>query len=74
MSIPESAQTKTSCNYAMNLGNPMQQPELAMPAALSSFQVGGMSGLWGNCTPRPSKTEKISSDLIAEPEFDMLLD
>lgn len=72
--LPPSSQTKTSCNYAMNRGNPLQKPEFAMPAALSSFQVGGRSGLWGCCTPRPTKTEMISPELIPEAEMKELLD
>lgn len=71
--LPPSALTYTTCNYGKNRSNPDQKPEYAMPSAFSSFQVGGMAGHWTCCTPRPYKSERISTDIIPEAEFNDLL-
>lgn len=64
--LPPSSLTYSTCNYGMNRSNPNQKPQFAMPAASTSFQVGGLGGHWTCCTPRPYKTERISTDLIPE--------
>lgn len=46
-------------HYPMNSENPDQQDWENMPAAASSFNVGGMGGHWTCCTPRPTPIERI---------------
>jgi pyranose oxidase len=45
--------------YQINGGNPEQQDWENIPAAASSFNVGGMAAHWTCCTPRPEPIERI---------------
>jgi pyranose oxidase len=56
--------------YAINGGNPDQADWDNMPAAASSFNVGGMGGHWTCCTPRPVGPERIP--FIPDNELDDL--
>lgn len=58
--------------YAINGGNPEQQDWENMPAAASSFNVGGMAGHWTCCTPRPTPVERIP--FIPVQEWDELIE
>ncbi len=61
--------------YRMNGVNPEQQEWDNVPAAMASFNVGGMGAHWTCCTPRPEGSERIPfidartwDGLIAEAE------
>lgn len=45
--------------YQMNGENPEQADWDNVPAAQSSFNVGGMGAHWTCCTPRPTEAERI---------------
>jgi pyranose oxidase len=45
--------------YQINGGNPEQEDWENIPAAASSFNVGGMGAHWTCCTPRPVSVERI---------------
>ena len=45
--------------YQINGGNPEQEDWENMPAAASSFNVGGQAAHWTCCTPRPEPVERI---------------
>ncbi|WKL25614.1 GMC oxidoreductase [Sinorhizobium meliloti] len=55
-------------SYQLNGGNPDQSDWENMPAAASSFNVGGMGAHWTCCTPRPTAAERIP--FIDETEWD----
>ncbi len=57
--------------YQMNGGNPEQEDWENIPAAASSFNVGGMGAHWTCCTPRPVSIERIP--FIDESEWDRLI-
>jgi pyranose oxidase len=57
--------------YPINGGNPEQEAWENIPAAASSFNVGGMGAHWTCCTPRPVSTERIS--FIDGNEWDSLI-
>jgi pyranose oxidase len=52
--------------YQINGGNPDQTDWENMPAAASSFNVGGMAAHWTCCTPRPHQAERIPFIPLAE--------
>lgn len=52
--------------YQINNGNPDQNDWENMPAAASSFNVGGMGAHWTCCTPRPTPIERIPFIELAE--------
>jgi pyranose oxidase len=58
-------------NYQINGGNPDQKDWENIPAAASSFNVGGMGAHWTCCTPRPVSVEKIP--FIDAGEWDRLI-
>jgi pyranose oxidase len=57
--------------YQINGGNPEQEDWDNIPAAASSFNVGGMAAHWTCCTPRPEPTERIP--FIDGGEWDSLI-
>jgi pyranose oxidase len=58
-------------NYQINGGNPDQEDWENIPAAASSFNVGGMGAHWTCCTPRPTPIERIA--FIENGEWDTLI-
>jgi pyranose oxidase len=57
--------------YQINGGNPDQEDWENIPAAASSFNVGGMGAHWTCCTPRPTPVDRIP--FINEDEWDTLI-
>jgi pyranose oxidase len=57
--------------YQINGGNPEQEDWDNIPAAASSFNVGGMAAHWTCCTPRPVGSERIP--FIDEGEWNSLI-
>lgn len=57
--------------YPQNRENPDQLDWENMPAAASSFNVGGMGAHWTCCTPRPVQDERIP--FIPPAEWDALI-
>jgi pyranose oxidase len=57
--------------YQINGGNPDQADWENIPAAASSFNVGGMGAHWTCCTPRPTPIERIP--FIEEGEWNDLI-
>jgi pyranose oxidase len=57
--------------YQINGGNPDQADWDNIPAAASSFNIGGMGAHWTCCTPRPTEIERIP--FIDEMEWNALI-
>ena len=57
--------------YRINGGNANQEDWDNIPAAASSFNVGGMAAHWTCCTPRPEPVERIG--FIDGGEWDSLI-
>jgi pyranose oxidase len=57
--------------YQINGGNPEQAAWDNIPAAASSFNVGGMAAHWTCCTPRPVGVERIP--FIEDKEWNALV-
>ena len=56
---PNSQPRVPPVKYQINGGNPEQEDWENMPAAASSFNVGGQAAHWTCCTPRPEPVERI---------------
>ncbi len=68
---PISQPVVPTVKYQINSGNPDQQEWDNIPAAASSFKVGGMGAHWTCCTPRPTPAERIP--FIEDDEWEDLI-